>query len=245
MPRIGLCVQLSEENKPAENLRRMSEMAREAQQNDLDALFFGEAYIQGFDSLVFQPDADMNIALSLDSETIKEIRKLAIQCRLALGFGFYELDCGRIFASYLVFDRNGQTICHYRRISPGWRIPDAPPCYREGAQLSRFTIRGTSFGLMVCGDFWTDSLMADIKTMDAQVDAVLWPVHCDYPLANWEASTREAYRERTKLLSKPVLFVNNLHLAPDRAKGGAYCWHQGVQRVEMPAGQAGILETSL
>lgn len=245
MPRLGLCVQLSEEGRVSSNLARIWDMAVQARQRGLDAIFFGEAFLQGFDSLAFQPEKDRGLALALSSGVIISIRQAAIHHKLAIGFGFYELDGSSIYSSYLVVGEDGQTLCHYRRISPGWRYPDAPACYREGKDLIAFPLKGRSLGLVVCGDLWEDTLMADMKSLCQAADALLWPVHCDYPLEDWENGIRAEYVSRTRLVDLPVLFVNNLHTAPDRARGGAYRWQKGQETASLPAGQAGMLEVSI
>jgi len=245
MLRVGLCAQLSETSNITANMARMEDMAGAARRQGLDAIFLGEAYLQGFDSLRFQPEHDREIALGISSQPIEGIRKMARNHRLAVGFGFYELAHEIFYASYLVLDRFGDTLCHYRRLSSGWRYPDSPACYQEGKTLTHFEIRGIKIGLMVCGDFWTEALMGSIHALERMADAMLWPVHCDYPLADWENGIRDEYRERSGILTKPVMFVNNLHPAPERAKGGAYCWHKGETQGALSAGQAGMLAVSL
>lgn len=245
MLRAGLCAQMSETSNITANTARMERMADEARRLGLDAIFLGEAYLQGFDSMNFQPEHDREIAQGISSQPIERIRNIARKHQLAIGFGFYEFVDGIFYASYLVVGRFGETLCHYRRMSPGWRYPDSPDCYQEGKALTGFEIKGIKIGLVICGDFWTKALMDSIHALEKSVDAMLWPVHCDYPLNDWENKIRDEYREHSGNLMIPILFVNNLHPAHDRAKGGAYCWHQGKTLGAFNAGQTGMLTVSL
>jgi hypothetical protein len=128
---------------------------------------------------------------------------------------------------------------------PAGAIPIPPKCYREGEAFCGFSIKGKTLGLMVCGDFYTDSLIKELQAMEDRVDAFLWPVHCDYPLEEWEGGILEEYREHSRMLQKPVLFVNNLHPEESRARGGAYQWHKGQTLAHCPAGKAGMVVVKL
>lgn len=243
MLRIGLCPQPSHERQVARNLERIRGCARGAR--GIHALFFGEAFLQGFDSLAFDPERDIDVAFDENSPALAEAAEIVRYYGVYLGFGYYEKDRGNFYAAYRVLDSQGQVLCHYRRRSPGWRYPDSPACYREGDAFCTFSILGKTFGLMVCGDFFTDSLLPDLKALEASADAFIWPVHCDYPLEQWRGGVEEEYRDHSKTLDKPVLFVNNLHRDEDRAKGGAYCWSKGQAVARLPAGEAGILTVEL
>ncbi len=246
--RIGLCPQLSLEGNTEENLSRIETCAKEAQRQGLSLIVFGEAYLQGFDSLHFDPQKDQDIAVTIHSPLIDQVKALAQAHEVAIGFGFHERtddEQPRFYAAYMVVGSQGETLCHYRRMSSGWRYPDSPACYREGTAPCTFTLNGLTLGVMMCGDFWEDLLMPTWQQLDSQVDAWLWPVHCDYPLADWLSGTRDEYRAHTKHLEKPVLFVNNLHADTDRARGCAAHWHQGLVVAEYPAGEPGMLTTSI
>ena len=64
--------------------------------NKADIVLFGEAFLQGFDSLSFNYKDDINMALSLDSNIICEIRKKCKKYNIGLSFGFIELYQGNI-----------------------------------------------------------------------------------------------------------------------------------------------------
>lgn len=245
MALVGLCPRESGENRVEENLARIREDAVRGKALGLDALFFGEAYLQGFDSLLFCPEEDAKIAFREGHSVLKELGNIAREQAIFLGFGYFELDEDRFYAAYRVVNPLGRVICHYRRRSPGWRYPDAPPCYREGTEFKTFDIRGKTLGLMVCGDFYEPGLQAELQALSGRVDAFLWPVHCDYPLEDWENGILKEYREHSAQLLKPVLFVNNLHPLPERAKGGAYCWYRGRTLFSLPAGREGLLAVEL
>ena len=87
--------------------------------------------------------------------------------------------------------------------------------------------------------------MMPIIDRDVETDLFLWPVHCDYPVSQWHETEGEAYRQRSQILSKPVLFVNNYVDPADRAKGGAYLWHLGRELDALPYGLPGLLHVEV
>ena len=64
-----------------------------------DAVIFGEAFLQGFDSLNFTAGHDMAVAVSREGRVIHELCQLAKEHAIAISFGFLEQDCGAFFSS--------------------------------------------------------------------------------------------------------------------------------------------------
>ncbi len=219
----------------------MKNAVQQAKAKGADLAIFGEAFLHGFDGLQFNYKNDIKIASSSGSEELAEISCLARTNKIAIGFGYYENDKGGIYSSYLVFDENGNRRCNYRRVSEGWRIRETCADYREGKEFVSFKLKNKKLGILVCGDFWEDHLLPQIITLDETVDAFIWPVHCDYEPQHWETGEKQTYAERSQILAKPVLFCNNFCEEKNRAKGGAYCWHQGKTIAELPPGTQGIL----
>lgn len=161
----------------------------------------------------------------MKSVEIANIRKLAKDNSVAIGFGFYENEKGGIYSTYLVIDDNGEILTKYQRKSTGWKIKSACADYREGSTFKTFIYKDKKFGVMLCGDFWEDYLLDEIIYMDSEVDAFLWPVHIDFTKEEWNKNEREDYRKRTEILAKPVLFVDNFHFDTKIAR--AYLFKQG------------------
>lgn len=217
-----------------DNLRTITDIVN---RQHADLYVFGEAFLQGFDSLIFEYKHDINIAISENDAAIAAIKKLARENKCAIAFGFYENDKGAIYSSYMVMDKTGKKCFKYQRISTGWRISSACADYREGKDFGIFSLDGKIFSCFVCGDFWEDSLLENISALDSQVDAFLWPVHCDYTVEKWEGSEREEYQKRTAILAKPVFFCNNYCTESEAAKGGAAVWKQGNALASLASGR--------
>ncbi|MDD4324228.1 MAG: carbon-nitrogen hydrolase family protein [Eubacteriales bacterium] len=239
---ISLAASMSLDNDLEANLTSMEKMLAKAKADSSELVLFGEAFLQGFDALTFNYDYDINnVALGLHSPEITKIRHLARKYDIGIGFGFFENDHSGIFDSYLIVNAAGETVAKYQRISAGGWIPEANAEYRMGREFPVFTFGGKRFTIMVCGDFWTDDLLCKIVELDPQVDAFLWPVHCDYTSKEWNDSAGEDYRKQSQILAKPIFFVNNVRPDEDGAKGGAFVWQQGRELAAHEPGQEGIL----
>ena len=243
--KIALVAGLSQANYPYKNFEEIKRWAKEAKKQGAELLLFGEAFLQGFQAMTFQYQDDIEKCLSRGSKLLAEIRQFAKEEGIGIGFGYYENDKGAIYSSYLVIGESGEPLVNYKRVSQGWKEPSACADYREGEVFKSFRYKGKELGLMVCGDFWEDHLLAQIIEMDAHIDAFLWPVHCDYDPAFWEESSNVEYQKRTEILEKPVLFINNYSSLEDGAKGGLYLWHQGKTLKEVPMGQEAMLLVEL
>ena len=239
---ISLAAGLSIDNDLQANLDTMEKFLAAGKAENSDLVLFGEAFLQGFGAITFDYEHDIkNVALGVHSPEIASVRQLAGKYGLGVGFGFYETDHSGIFATYLIVDARGGTAVKYQRVSPGAWIAEANAEYRMGREFHAFEFAGKRLAVIVCGDFWEDYLLDPIVELDSQVDAFLWPVHCDYTIEKWAGGEREEYRKRSQILAKPVFFVNNLRLAADGAKGGAYVWQQGRELAALEAGREGFL----
>lgn len=239
--KLGLCAEYSEDRNFSENLKRMRNRVREAKTRGAELIFFGEAFLQGFEAMTFDYKEDIDFAFGIHGAEIAELRAVASEYGVGIGAGFYENFKGAIYSSYLVVDERGMSILHYRRRSRGWKIPSACADYREGTEFCSATFHGKRFGLMICGDFWEDGLLSDLVGMEDEVDFFVWPVHCDYSVERWEKTERALYRERSAILGKPVLYCNNMRAEEEAAKGGAYHWHFGREIASLSAGKPGVL----
>lgn len=111
--------------------------------------------------------------------------------------------------------------------------------YREGDGFHLFSYGGIRFATALCGDLWTPSRPEELAALGA--DAVLWPVWCDYPAAEWNEQVKLEYAAQASRCGCPVLYVNPFCVdpaAPDAATGGGII-------CEVPAGESGILFVEL
>ena len=128
-----------------------------------DAVIFGEAFLQGFDSLNFTAGHDMAVAVSREGRVIHELCQLAKEHAIAISFGFLEQDCGAFFSSQLTIDQTGRILDLYRRVSPGWKEPSAGKEYREGSGFHTFDFLGKKAAVGLCGDFWYEETIARLN----------------------------------------------------------------------------------
>ena len=152
----------------------------------VDFICFGEAFLQGFDCLSWNYSTDKNIGISCSSSIINNICKKAIDCKIAVAFGYIESDAERLFSSYMVISKFGKIIYNYRRISTGWKESIADYHYQEGADCLPFEIDGITFSIGLCGDLWDDSIINSIAILNTNI--TLWPVYLDYSESKWNGS---------------------------------------------------------
>lgn len=238
--KIALASIHSSDHDLSGNLEKMTAAVHEAAAAGADLVLFGESTLTGFDSINFNYAHDIKIALALRSPEISSFRKLARELEIAIGLGFIENEKGAIYSSYLVIDTEGEIADNYHRVSQGWRTPDACADYREGGSFHSFPLLGKRFTTLICGDFWEDDLLTAIVGADAESDCFLWPVHVNLPLERGSIDRRE-YRERTEILARPVLFVNNQGILDGVTYGGAFVWQQGRELAAHEPETPGIL----
>ena len=142
---------------------------------------------------------------------------------------------------------DGQLVDVFRRVSVGWKdVRRTDGHYREGDGFHLFSYGGIRFATALCGDLWTPGRPEELAALGA--DAVLWPVWCDYPAAEWNEQVKLEYAAQASRCGCPVLYVNPFCVdpaAPDAATGGAACFSGGRIVCEAPAGESGILFVEL
>lgn len=224
-------------------ISQIQKYAQIAASRGAELILFPEAFLQGFEGLTFAYQKDIEIAVSAQGAEIAEIRKICRAHEIAVGFGYFEAEGGVIYSAYHVLDRTGETLCNYRRRSKGWKELHAGADYREGTRFVRFALRNKTFGIVLCGDFWTDELLDDIAAIDC--DCMLWPVYIDFPVTDWLEEERAEYLRQTSILGMPVAFVNAYVENPDRANGGAFLALHGKPLAELPMGGPNLLYAEL
>lgn len=206
---------------------------------EADMICFGEAFLQGFDGLTWDYDADVHIAVAQDSPEIARLRFAAQDAGTALAFGYMELAGGKIYSSYMVIAADGAVLCNYRRMSVGWKVPGVAGRYAEGDSCTTFELDGKRLSVMLCGDLWTDEVAAGLRDIDA--DTVLWPVYTDFDSDVWNTTEKLEYAARVNEYCRRALLVNCVCDGDGRAKGGAAMFEKGCITAEVPAGGESVL----
>ncbi len=172
--------------------------------NECDMLVFGEAFLQGFDSLSWNYQIDKQIALSQNSFYMEYLKSLSKTNKIDLIIPYIELDNDSIYSSAAVII-DGKISYNYRRISTGWKeILKTDTHYKEGDKVLEFVYKNQIFELALCGDLWD-------HTSTFQTDAiVIWPVYVDATKEEWDSGLLEEYVNKANEVSNKVLMVNSL-----------------------------------
>ena len=231
--RIGLASYKCKNKDMAFNIRQI-EKAMKAARDKADALCFGEAFLQGFDSLCWDYDIDKNMAVPADSPTMRRLAELTKTYGMALMVGYIEKTQEALYSSYVVLD-GGKTVHNYRRISKGWKeYWKTDEHYKEGNTVAAFTLRGTSMTTALCGDLW------DFPERFKTEHLLIWPVYVNFSPAEWERAELSAYAKQAEAVSDHVLMINPLDDDP-ACYGGSCYFSKGKIIERLPFGEEGIL----
>ena len=231
--RIGLVSYLCKNRDTAFNMKQI-ELAMQRSAGKTDLLCFGEAFLQGFDALCWDYEADKTIALELSSDTISQLRIWTIQYGLSLIVGYIEKFEEKLYSSCVVLS-NGEILYNYRRISKGWKefsITDGHYC--EGDQTSAFHFHGKEITLALCGDLWEfpDRFKTD--------QLLIWPVYVNYTVEEWNQGALDDYAAQAALAADDVFMINPIDREPVN-HGGSFHFHKGQPVAKIPFDKEGIL----
>jgi N-carbamoylputrescine amidase len=190
--------------------------------SNVDIIVFGESFLQGFDSLKFNYNEDIKIAVSIDSDTIDEIKCACKQYNIAVSFGFFENFEKNIYSSQITIGSKGNIINIYRRVSIGWKEAYATEEYKEGKSFNVFNFMNKRITIGLCGDLWYDENIDSINELNP--DIVLWPEYTDYNYDEWNKKNKYEYLEQANRINAKVLLVNSYCINKndiDSARGGA------------------------
>ena len=236
--KIGLAAFRCENQNLAFNMKQIERGMQEVQ-GRADLICFGEAFLQGFDALCWDYEADRHTALSLRSPEISTLKAWTEQYQTGLLTGYFEKDSHCLYSSCVLME-HGKVLYNYRRVTRGWKeFRKTDSHYREGNIIRETGFHGRSIQLALCGDLWdegwerfrTDSLL-------------LWPVYTDFTAAEWENEEISAYARRAAMTAEDVLMVNSICHSPENI-GGAFHFHDGKAAARLPFGEEQILLTEL
>lgn len=219
------------------NLRQIERAMQEAQ-GKADLLCFGEASLQGFDSLCWDYDTDKEMALEITSDPIAQLAQWTKQYRTALLTGYIEKARERLYSSCIVLE-DGRIVHNYRRISKGWKeFWKTDAHYAEGNKVEKFRLRDRNITLALCGDLW--EFPEKFKTEDL----LIWPVYVNFSTSEWERQALADYARQASLAASDVLMVNPIDFNP-RNHGGAFHFKSGQIAGRIPFDQEKILMIDL
>ena len=210
------------------------ELAMKRSAGKVDLLCFGEAFLQGFDALYWDYEADKAIALELSSDTFALLQKWTACYGIALAIGYIEKEQEKLYSSYAVIS-DGRIIHNYRRISKGWKeYTKTDGHYCEGNETGTFHLNGKDIMLALCGDLW--EFPARFRTEQL----LIWPVYVNYTTEEWNAGMLDEYAAQAALAAKDVLMINPLDHDPVN-HGGSFQFHDVKIVAKLPFDEEGIL----
>lgn len=216
--KIGLASYEFRDNDLAFNLAQMERAMRSAQ-GRVELLCFGEAFLQGFNALSWNYDADRNIAVSTGSELMGRLCEMTLRYGVDLLFGYIEREADVVYSSCAVIEK-GKLLHNYRRISRGWKeYWKTGSHYREGTETGEFIYHGQPIMPALCGDLW------DFPERFMTGSLLIWPVYVNFTLGEWARYETE-YAEQALLASRKTLMVNSISRDP-LAHGGAFYFLDG------------------
>lgn len=209
------------------------ERAMQAAQGRVDLLRFGETFLQGFNALSWNYEADREVAVSTDSEIFRQLGGLTLEYGVDLLLGYIEGADGGIYSSCAVIGQ-GKLLHNYRRISRGWKeYLQADGHYREGTETGEFSYRGQSIMVALCGDMW------DFPGRFRTDHLLIWPVYVNFSLDEWARYEAE-YAQQARLAARKTLLVNAISQDPV-SHGGAFCFVDGRAAEKLAYDAEGIL----
>lgn len=231
--RIGLASYRCKNKDIPFNISQIERALKEIQ-GKVDLLCFGEAFLQGFDSLCWDYEIDRYIATDLRSEAIRHLCSLTVQYGTALLTGYIEKDQNRIYSSCAVIE-GGQVVHNYRRISKGWKeYTKTDSHYCEGSATGEFDLHGQKIMIALCGDLW------DCPERFRTDHLLIWPVYVNYTLEDWNNGALDDYAGQALSAGKDVLMINPIDTDPV-SHGGAFRFQNGTVTDRTPFDQESIL----
>lgn len=231
--RIGLVSYRCENKNVFFNMSQIERAMSEAK-GKVDLLCFGEAFLQGFDSLCWDYETDKNLAIELESEAILRLRHWTVQYGMSLLTGYIEKEQERLYSSCVVLG-DGQILHNYRRISKGWKeYWQTDEHYQEGTEISEFRLYNRDIMLALCGDLW------DYPEKFKTDHLLIWPVYVNFTPMEWEQGELKEYAKQASLVASDVLMINPIDFAL-KNYGGSFYFQKGGVIDRIPFEQEQIL----
>ena len=166
-----------------ENLSRAARWIDEAGHRNVDLVCFGEYAFQGKEEDDYEKD--IRIADTIPGVITSRLSGLAMQHSLYIVAGILEREQGSLYDSAVLISCAGEIALRYRRINPQWheRCADKD-LYRQGDDFAAATTPFGKVGIIICGDFFDDLVLARVKR--ARPDILVVPVAI--PIALFESS---------------------------------------------------------
>ena len=224
------------------NLSQIDKYSRMAKETGADLIVFGEAFLQGFDSLSWNHEEDLKTAVPRDGKEIKAIKDMSLKYGIDIMTGYIEKDGGNIYSSEILVS-GSEMLYNYRRVSTGWREEDRTDChYLEGNDSGPFFYKDKSYGIALCGDLWDKDTMQSFSFRET----LIWPLYINYDEKEWLSTGENEYARQAGHFARKVLMVNSVSSSPDEVStGGAFVFENGKATQRFYTGEEGLLVVDL
>ncbi len=230
--KIGLASYKFKNNDIEFNISQIKK-AVEKSSKEADLICFGETFLQGFDSLSWEYEKDINIAVSQSSKVMNRLLEISKNYDIDLLIPYIEKFDLDIYSSCALIVK-GSIKYNYRRISKGWKVEEkANSFYKEGKEVKEFYYKNKKFIVGLCGDLW-------LYEEKFKTDGVLiWPVYVDFSVKEWGVEKKDYAKQAYKIADK-VLMVNSI-CDNTNSVGGAFVFKNGAILDELEFNKEEIL----
>ena len=158
------------------NLRNAEKWLREAKKSGAELAFFPEMSFTGF---------SMHTDRTAESRgnTVRAVRRMAMEQKLSVGFGWTEKTEGKAKNHYTVMGAEGRILSDYVKIHP-FRYSGEHLYFEAGQELAAFSFGKHRIGLLLCYDL---RFPEPFQVLAESCDVVVVP-------ANWPESRREHWK---------------------------------------------------
>lgn len=165
------------------NIGSMSSIAESAAEDGCDLIVFPEMAVTGY----LEASELARLAEHIDGDAAAALSRVAIEYRIAIAYGFPEVVEGKEKRadSFLVFDRNGNKIAHYRKMH---LFGHEPEWCEAGSEVPLFRFEDFTMSGWIC----YDTRFPELARMSALAGAELCIVPAAWfgPPSEWELAIR-------------------------------------------------------
>ena len=149
-----------------ENIGMMISRAGEARSNGADMVLFSEGEISG---RTYGNDsaADLKLAMEINDPRLGRISDFAMESGIIIGFGLLEASNGKLYNSYIMFDKEGKAKVHYRMINEDWHGKSEN--YDSGQSIKCWVIDDLAFSVLAGNDCLDEINQSMVSALDVDI----------------------------------------------------------------------------
>ena len=195
-----------------ENVEKVRTLTMEAAEKSAEMVCFPECALTGLPTEDYE--VDRTLATEIPGHLADRLGAIARKFRIYMAIGLLERDDGRLYDTAVLFDRDGDILLKYRRISSGWHSRNVPATlYCEGDSFETAEIQGIRFGFLICGDLFEPEAFR--LAQEARPDVLIVPLsrsfeHGEYDVERWNREEKWVYARQVAKVGITSLLINAL-----------------------------------